>query len=136
MNNIEMNPQQQAVIMELQMIEQKMKQLEAQISAIQKQTGEMEGIIESLAAVERNNGEEMLLPIGKGIFIKNKPTSKNVLLNIGSGTVIEKDIKGTIKLIDEQITKLNEMAAEYQLEMMKSEKKIEEMIEGIQKTQQ
>ena len=131
-----MNPQQQAVIMELQMIEQKMKQLEAQISAIQKQTGEMEGIIESLAAVERNNGEEMLLPIGKGIFIKNKPTSKNVLLNIGSGTVIEKDIKGTIKLIDEQITKLNEMAAEYQLEMMKSEKKIEEMIEGIQKTQQ
>ena len=132
---MEMSQENQQVIMELQMLEQKMKQLEAQINAIQKQTNEMQGIIESLEAVEKNGGEEMLLPIGKGIFIKNKPTSKNVLLNIGSGTVIEKDIPGTIKLINDQINKLNEMAVEYQMEMMKSERKIEEMIEGIQKGQ-
>lgn len=129
-----MEAEQQQVFMELQMMEQRMKQLDAQINAIQKQVVEMQEIISSLEAIENNSGGEMLLPVGKGIFIKNKPSSKNVLLNIGSGTIIEKDIEGTIKLINEQIKKLNEMGAEYQVDMMKSERRIEEMISNLQKT--
>lgn len=127
---MELTEEQQTAFMEMQMMEQKNKQLEAQTNAIAKQIAEMEGLIESLIAIEKN--DEALLPIGKGIFFKNKITNKNLLLNIGSGIIIEKDIPVTIKLIKEQITKLNEMAMRYQEEFMKAQRRMEELISKLQ----
>jgi len=132
MNINDLNPKQQEAIMELQMLEQKIKQLEAQINAIGKQINEMRGITESLETIDSNNGKETLLPLGKGIFIRTNLGSSNVLLNIGSGVVVEKNAKGTIKLIDEQVKKLTEMAEKYQKEIIDSSRKIEEMISKLQ----
>ena len=125
--------EQQQIIMDLQMQEQRIKQLEAQINAIQKQIVEMQGITESLEAIDKSTTEnEVLLPIGRGIFVKNKITSKNVLLNIGSGIVIEKNAKDTTKLVDEQAKKLSMMANEYQEEIISISRKIESTISKLQ----
>jgi prefoldin alpha subunit len=132
---MEISSENQAVFMELQMLEQKMKQLEAQINAINKQTSEMHGIVESLKAIDASQGKEALLPIGKGIFIKSNLTSKNLLLNIGSGIVIEKGVAETIRLVDEQVAKLNEMALEYQQEIESAARNIEGTIAQLQNSQ-
>ncbi len=130
-NNLDL--EQQRTIMDLQMQEQRIKQLEAQINAIQKQAGEMQGITESLETIDKSEKEnEVLLPIGRGIFVKNKITSKNVLLNIGSGVVIEKNAKDTIKLVNEQTRKLSQMSQEYQEEIINISRKIEQTISKLQ----
>ena len=131
-NNL--NLDQQKIIMDLQMQEQRIKQLEAQIGAIDKQINEMKGITESLEAIDKTDEKdsEVLLPIGRGIFVRNKLTSKNVILNIGSGVVIEKNAKDTIKLVNEQIKKLSMMSQEYQEEIIKISREIENTISKLQ----
>ncbi len=126
--------EQQKIITDVQMQEHRIKQLEAQLGAIDKQINEMRGITESLESIDKTDekNSEVLLPIGRGIFVRNKLTSKNVILNIGSGVVIDKNAKDTIKLVNEQIKKLSMMSQEYQEEIISMSRKIESTISKLQ----
>lgn len=63
--------------------------------------------VEKLA--ETKSGNEMLIPIGGGVFTyaTSKKPSK-VLTDIGAGIVIEKDPKDALNVIDKRINELKE----------------------------
>ena len=57
--------------------------------------------INDLANVQE--GSEIISPISSGIFLKSSLLdSKKLLVNVGSGTVVEKTIPETTKIIEEQ----------------------------------
>ncbi len=53
-------------------------------------------------------GDEILVPLGSGIFFNAKVGRiEKVFVNIGADVVMEKEVEETIKIIDEQIKKID-----------------------------
>ncbi len=133
MKQSELSSGQQQVMLEIQLLHQRAKQVEAQIEAISKQVSEMHDIILSLEEIDKSPEKEALLPVGRGIFLKSKiGNSKNVLLNIGSGIVVEKSIEETKELVKKQVEKLEEMKKRHSSEISSLSGRIELLISEIQ----
>lgn len=99
--------------MEYQMLEQQLKQLQQQIEKLQEQKGEAQQVEQGIDDFEQAKpGDEILVPISGGIFFKTTLNeSDKFLVNVGSGVVVEKNLKGVKKLINQQvddITKYND----------------------------
>ena len=99
---------------ELQLIEQQLKQFQKQIQNIDLQIVELNNTkanIEELKDVKP--GSEVLIPISPGIFfdgaVKNSSEFK---VNIGADIVVVKSASETKKLVDEQISELNKLREE------------------------
>src|SRR3989338_1923538 len=82
----------QAKYSELQLLAQQIKQVQKQIQAVDNQMGEAAIITQSLedfAALDP--GAEILVPVCNGIFAKaTLVENKQVLVNVGSDTVVQK----------------------------------------------
>jgi len=89
---------------EFQMIEEQLKQATEQIQELNNKMLELDYLKKALDEYTGlKKGSEILAPISSGIFIKAKiQDNEKMLVNVGHGTVVEKDIDGTKKLLDEQ----------------------------------
>ena len=134
MKQSELSSEQQQAMLEIQLLHQRGKQLEAQSEAVGRQVSEMQEIAASLEEIDKNPEKEALFPVGKGIFLKSKIRSnKSLLLNIGSGVIIEKSIKETRELVEKQAEKLEEMKKGHASEINSLSMKIEGLIRKVQK---
>lgn len=109
--------------MEFQMVEQQIKQLSEQVQELNNKVLELDylkGALDEFKSVKE--GEEILAPIGSGIFVKAKLSSHDLLVNVGTGAVINKDVEGTKGLLDGQANEIDLMRSEIleQLEKLSS----------------
>ena len=89
---------------EIRMLEQQYQQLQAQIdsiSMVKKEINQLKSELKNLKV-----GEEILAPVGKGIFVKAKILPGKFNVDIGNKNIVEKDIPETEGIIAEQIKKL------------------------------
>lgn len=114
----------QELYMEFKVLEQHIKQMQAQLEAITHQLIELHSTSNSLDEFKKINvGTEIFLPLSSGIFAKAsvKDTSE-LLVNVGSNTVVKKDVDSAKTLIKNQLEEMkriqNHMIAE--LEKMTS----------------
>tara|TARA_Y100000310_G_scaffold334750_1_gene415207 strand:+ start:1713 stop:1976 length:264 start_codon:yes stop_codon:yes gene_type:complete len=64
------------------------------------------------------NDSETLFPLGAGVFVKGKLASVDkVVMNVGKGVAVEKDVSGAQKLVDEQIKSLEGVFTQMNAEM-------------------
>jgi prefoldin alpha subunit len=91
-----------------QEFEIKIGQIQEQIQIIEQTLNDMVFISEGLDELKGEKDEEILAPIGKGIFVKAKLLSEELLVNIGSEKFIKKSIDETKDLIEKQREKLKE----------------------------
>jgi len=121
---------------QLESIEQQNNYLQAAVMDYQK----AKLTVQKLA--ETKSGNEMLIPIGGGVFTyaTTKKPSK-VLADIGSGVVIEKDPKDALSIIDKRIKELqnnqeslNDMSEKIQDQMREISRKAQAIYEqSVQK---
>jgi prefoldin alpha subunit len=100
--------------LELQIMDQQMKQIQKQVEAIEKQAAEIEEVQQSLDELGKSKpGSEMWVPISNGIFIKAKlEDNKKLGVNVGSSTVVTKDIPSTKKMLADQGEDMRKFQAE------------------------
>ncbi|MFH1408289.1 MAG: prefoldin subunit alpha [Nanoarchaeota archaeon] len=98
----------QETYLQYQMIEQQLKQMQEQIQIIDKKIEEAEGLMITLEEMKDTKpGQNVLIPMSNGIFIRGKFISAaDLLVNVGSGVVVEKTMPEVNGLIKEQITEL------------------------------
>ena len=108
----------QEIYMEFKVLEQHIKQMQAQLEDITHQLIELHSTSNSLDEFKKiNAGTEIFLPLSSGIFAKAsvKDTSE-LLVNVGSNTVVKKDVDSAKTLIKNQIEEMkriqNHMIAE------------------------
>ena len=53
--------------------------------------------------------EEILAQVGRGIFVKAKLLSEDLIVDVGSKNFVNKNISDTKKLIENQLGRLNEI---------------------------
>ncbi|MFT4303605.1 MAG: prefoldin subunit alpha [Candidatus Woesearchaeota archaeon] len=93
---------------EFQMLQQQMKQINENMEQVTERIEEISKIISNLDSISKiENGNEILVPISNGIFIKAKTVdTKEFLVNVGSKTVVKKDKKGVVDLLEKQKSEL------------------------------
>src|SRR3989344_8088305 len=92
---------------ELQLLDQQIKQLQQQLMAINQQIVELKNIDEDLGEFENvKKDSKMFFSLGPGIFAEGVITNKDLLLNVGSNVMVKKAIPDTKKIIGLQIDEL------------------------------
>ena len=60
-------------------------------------------------------GDEMLVPLAAGVFMKAIATDDHTLqVNVGKGVVVPKDIDGVNAMLDEQLAEMNQYELQLQ----------------------
>lgn len=103
----------QEKIMQLQMIEQEVNQLNQQSQLIEQHISEMQELKSGLNELEKNENKEILVNLGKRIYIPVEIKDKELIVEVGNKTFVKKSIKDTNQVVDEQMEKLT--LARYQI---------------------
>lgn len=101
---IEHQKQMQQKYMELQMLDQQMKNVQKQVEAIEQKASEVEETQQSLDSLATTpTGTDMWVPLANGIFLKAHLAENSKLgVNVGSNIVATKDIPSTKAMLAEQ----------------------------------
>ncbi|MFH1399524.1 MAG: prefoldin subunit alpha [Candidatus Woesearchaeota archaeon] len=99
---------------ELQMIQEHLKQLQQQAEALDEQYNELGGAFRAIEDIEKSKpGEEILLPISSGIFLKASiKDSKDLLVNVGTNVLVKKDTEKTKEILKDRIKTVTEYRKE------------------------
>lgn len=100
--------------LELQLLDHQMKQVQKQVEAIERQAMELEEVQQNLDALSTSKpGSDMWVPISSGIFLKARlEDTQHLAVNVGSNTVVRKDIPATKALLAAQATDMRRFQAE------------------------
>ena len=116
--------------------EQQIRQIQEQLQAVDNGIFEMSAIDSGLGELEGKTGEEIMAPIGRGIFVKAKLLSEELTVDVGNNHFVKKSIFETKKLIQSQIKKLDGMKEELEGSLGQINKEITQtMLESQEKTQ-
>ncbi len=102
--------QNQEYLYKLSMLEQQASQLQEQIQQINQQVSEFEILKSSLFTISKEkNNKEILSPLGRGIFFTSQLKDKKLLVSVGANIVLKKSPQEAGKIINKQISSLNEI---------------------------
>lgn len=98
----------QELYMEFKMLEQHIKQMQAQLEAITHQIFELHSTSNSLDEFRNiSAGKEIFVPLSSGIFAKASiKDNSELLVNVGANTVVKKDVDSAKKLILSQMEEI------------------------------
>ena len=96
--------------MELQMVGQQMQQMQKQLELVSNQTVELQKTKKALDDISKTEpGTETVFPLASGIFLKGKITdNKEVVMNVGADTAVNKTIPESQKIIDQQLKEMTD----------------------------
>lgn len=103
------NPAYQQQLQRLQDMEQHMNRLSDELQALENKSAELKTIQEALSDLnEKEEGTELLVPLSNGIFMKAKLVdAKQLLVNVGKGTIVPKSNEEAKKMVAEQQAELD-----------------------------
>ncbi len=119
--------------------------ISAQIQVLEAAMAETEAAIKALDSLkEANKGDEILVPIGSGSFIKGEIKDKeSVIIGIGAGISVEKKVSEAKKILDKRqkdmqgaMEKMRNGATEANKKLMELNSKSEGIIREIQAGEQ
>lgn len=100
------NNEQQELMFKLNMFEQQIQGVQQQLQAVEKAITDLGSLSLDLEELKGKTGQEIMAPIGKGLFVKAKLLSEKLTVDVGGKNFVIKDIDSTRELIGEQIKKL------------------------------
>lgn len=125
MNNEELNKK-------FMVFEQQIRQIQDQLQAVEHAIFEMNIIDSGLSEIEGRTGEEILAPIGRGIFVKAKLLSEELSVDVGNKHFVKKTIPDTQDLIRDQVKNLGKMKDELERSLDKINEEITEVMASSQ----
>jgi len=112
--------------------EQQIRQLQQQFQAVEESIVELNILDLGLDNLSGKVGEEIMAPIGRGIFVKAELKSEELTVDIGNQNLVKKSIPETKKILKTQITKLGEIKKELENKMDEIQEEAKEFIMGMQ----
>lgn len=127
---------QQELMYKLQMFEQQMQQIQQQIQAVEQGIVDLSQLNLGLDELVGKKDQEVMTLVGKGIFVKTKLLSEELIVDVGGKNFITKSIPNTKDMIADQIEKLKEAKEILTENMEKSSAEFQEMIMQAQGQEQ
>ena len=117
----------------LNFLEQKIHQFQQQMRNIEEGISETELLKKGFDELKGSEGKEIFSPIGKGIFIKSKILSEELIVDIGGKNFVKKTISETKKILDEEIKRLKDIKDELESYLKKAYEEVQEIIREVQR---
>jgi prefoldin alpha subunit len=95
------------LMVKLGMFEQQVRQIHEQIQAVEQGIVELDLLNYDLQEINGSEGREIFSPVGRGIFLKSKVISEELLVDVGQGNLVKKSVEETREILQEQIKRLN-----------------------------
>lgn len=108
--------------------ERKIINLQNQLSALEQSFFDLDSISNGLEELKDKVGEEILANIGRGIFVKTKLLSEDLLVDVGEGNFANKTIPQAKELISTHQQKLKESQKELDKELEKINEEITKLM--------
>jgi prefoldin alpha subunit len=102
----------QEAIFKLGMMEQQLNQLQQQLQSVVRGISELESLDLGLDEINQTKDKEIFAQIGKGIYIKSKLISENLVINVGDNNFVNRTVPEVKELIRSQIKRLKEVELE------------------------
>lgn len=133
MSKKEVSDEMRKKYMELQMMQHQLQQLQQQISALDSQSAEMDMVQQALTEFEQvKQGTESFVTLTPGIFVKAKiERTDAVVLNVGSGAMVEKSIPDAKTVVAQQAVELRKLQEELTEQLQKIAAKAESTQEEL-----
>ncbi|MBU0536789.1 MAG: prefoldin subunit alpha [Nanoarchaeota archaeon] len=133
-----MNKELQQKYLELQMLDQHIKQIQQNVELIENQLSELDQInqaLDDLTSVKE--GTEIFVPVTGGVFAKAElKDNKNLLVNVGAGTTVNKSIPETRDMISNQINEIADTRDQLLEQLQKAVRKAQKIQEELQEIQE
>ena len=84
------------------------EETESQLSFVNEQIEELKVFKKNLEDLSKNESEEILAPLGRGVFVKSKIVDTRLFVEAGAGVVVRKTPQESSKIIEEQIQKFSQ----------------------------
>jgi prefoldin alpha subunit len=126
-----MNEQELAI--KFQMFEQQIRMLQEQLQAVEQAIVELGSLNLSLDELIGKKDNEILAPVGRGIYARSKLLSEELLVDIGDKNFVTKSVPETKKILQEQIKKLEHIREELNMELEKINVELTEVFMKSQK---
>ena len=133
MENKEKQKKTQEKYLEMQILDQQMKQVQKQLQLIGQQIQELAITEQALTDIKITKpGTEIFIPLASGIFIKAEiKDTKELALNVGANIVVKKDIENAELLISGQRTEIENIQKDLSLNLQKLNLKAREIEKEI-----
>ncbi len=121
--------------MELQMLQHQIQQVQKQVQALEAQAEEMDVVLQALDDFSSSKvGSDMFATLTPGLFVKAKLVQTDaVLLNVGGGAMVEKNVPETKKIIATQAVELRKLQEELTEQLQKLAVHAEKVQEELRK---
>lgn len=130
-----MDQDQQQKYLQLQIMSQQIKMTQQQLGTLEKQEQQLLQTLDSLDQFGKSEiGSETYVSVATGIFAKAElKDNKNLLVNVGANTVVEKDVESTQELLKQQIDEIKKVYMQLSEDLQKlgmEAHKLEHEIQG------
>lgn len=114
---------------EFRLLQERGAALQAQLGAVKGLLDEVENASKALAAISSPEAKDsVLFPLGSGVIVRAKPFQPgSVLVEEGSGIVLEKSAGDALKQLEERKKKLVQAFDSYQMELARISERFEEL---------
>jgi prefoldin alpha subunit len=104
LNQMENQESKQKEIFEFNMLDMQLRQMEQQAIMLEQQILEFQTVIFNLDELKKaKKGQNVLFPMGRDIFAEGKmENSDSLFINIGSKTIVKKNVDETKKIVEKQ----------------------------------
>jgi prefoldin alpha subunit len=124
---------QQELLMQLSMLQQQSEAIEEKLKLINQHASELENLKNGLDKIEKN--KEILVNIGKGIFVNAEIKDKDLLVDVGDKIIVKKTGEETKKVIDKQIANMTEIKTQFLLQLEQINANLQALVMEARKSQ-
>lgn len=112
--------------------ENQIRQLQEQLRAVEQAIYDMKVISSGVEDLKGKKDEEVLAPIGRGIFVKTKLLSEKLTVDVGGHNFVEKTIDETKDLIKGQRDKLENVKVDIENKLKTIDSEITQIMKEFQ----
>ena len=109
----------QELTQKFRIFEQQIQLIQQQLQAVEQAIFEMNNLNIGLDDLVGKKDEEILAPMGRGIYVKAKLISEDITVEIGNKSFVKKSIPETKEIVEKQMKKLGEARNGLNLELNK-----------------
>jgi len=113
------NTEREELAMKFQMFEQQIRMIQEQQQAVEQAIVELGSLNLGLDELIGKKDNEIMAPIGRGIYANAKLLSEDLLVDVGEKNFVKKTIPETQKILQEQLKKLEQVKEELNGELDK-----------------
>jgi prefoldin alpha subunit len=114
----------QELARKFQIFEQQIRMLQEQLNAVEQTTIDLQTLDLGLDDLKDSENKEILAQVGRGIFVKAKVTSDDLIVDIGGKNFVTKSIENTKEVLKGQVEKLGKIKEDLEKELDKINEEI------------